>query len=134
MEQDNQLYIAHTRQSDGTQQSLQTHLDEVAEICKALAVKIGMEEAGELIGLLHDFGKYSRDFQNYIRSATGLFDPDHGRRLCRCQSPKRQDRPFHGRRPMDLAGIEKIRSEWPRENMRADFGLVRGVASQRLDR
>lgn len=77
MQQDNRLFIAHTRQSDGEQQTLKTHLDEVAEICAALAGKIGMAEAGELIGLLHDFGKYSRDFQNYIRSATGLFEPDH---------------------------------------------------------
>jgi CRISPR-associated endonuclease/helicase Cas3 len=29
-----------------------------------------------LIGLLHDFGKYSADFQNYIQSATGLLNPD----------------------------------------------------------
>lgn len=28
------------------------------------------------MGLLHDFGKYSTEFQNYIQSATGMLDPD----------------------------------------------------------
>jgi CRISPR-associated endonuclease/helicase Cas3 len=35
-----------------------------------------MRFAGELIGLVHDLGKYSDEFQVYIRSATGLLNPD----------------------------------------------------------
>jgi CRISPR-associated endonuclease/helicase Cas3 len=35
-----------------------------------------MDLAGELIGLLHDLGKYSQEFQAYIQSATGLLNPD----------------------------------------------------------
>jgi CRISPR-associated endonuclease/helicase Cas3 len=31
---------------------------------------------GELIGLLHDIGKYSSEFQTYIRSAAGNINPD----------------------------------------------------------
>jgi len=31
---------------------------------------------GELIGLLHDLGKYSEEFQVYLQSATGLLNPD----------------------------------------------------------
>ena len=31
-----------------------------------------MSEIGELIGLAHDLGKYSEEFQRYIKSATGL--------------------------------------------------------------
>jgi CRISPR-associated endonuclease/helicase Cas3 len=42
----------------------------------AHASKIGLERAGELIGLLHDLGKYSLAFQNYLKSAEGLIDPD----------------------------------------------------------
>ncbi len=38
--------------------------------------KIGLAELGELIGLLHDLGKYSAEFQAYLRSAEGLIDPD----------------------------------------------------------
>jgi len=69
-------FIAHVRAIDKAEQSVASHLLEVAEIAKQLATKINVPEAGELIGLLHDFGKYSQSFQNYIQSGTGLIDPD----------------------------------------------------------
>ncbi len=72
----NPNYIAHVRSTDNSQQTVATHLQEVAKIAKAHATKINAPEAGELIGLLHDFGKYSADFQNYIQSGTGLLNPD----------------------------------------------------------
>lgn len=69
-------YIAHIRKSDQKPQSLQTHLTETAEIAKLLAAKLDLDHAGELLGLMHDFGKYSRKFQKYIHDETGLFNPD----------------------------------------------------------
>ncbi len=69
-------YWAHVRSSDNSVQSLATHLSEVAETSKILATKINIPSAGELIGLLHDFGKYSAAFQTYIRTETGLLEPD----------------------------------------------------------
>jgi CRISPR-associated endonuclease/helicase Cas3 len=74
--QSNTHYVAHVRTSDKNKQTVATHLQEVAEITKKLAAKINVPEAGELIGLLHDFGKYSLQFQNYIKSGTGLINPD----------------------------------------------------------
>ena len=68
-------YIAHVRKADGEPQSLQTHLTETAEIAKLLAAKLDLDQAGELLGLMHDFGKYSQDFQEYIKSVTGI-NPD----------------------------------------------------------
>ncbi|RLD70678.1 MAG: CRISPR-associated helicase/endonuclease Cas3, partial [Bacteroidetes bacterium] len=38
--------------------------------------KLGVENVGELIGLLHDFGKFSTAFQVYLGSATGKINPD----------------------------------------------------------
>ncbi|WP_394752668.1 CRISPR-associated endonuclease Cas3'' [Crenothrix sp.] len=73
----NTSYIAHVRSLDKSEQTVSEHLLEVAEITKSLAVKINVPEAGELIGLLHDFGKYSKSFQDYIKSGTGLFDADN---------------------------------------------------------
>ena len=60
-------YIAHVRKADGQPQSLQTHLTETSEIAKLLAAKLDLDQAGELLGLMHDFGKYSQDFQEYIK-------------------------------------------------------------------
>ncbi len=69
-------HIAHVRQHDQCQQTLVCHLNEVAALSKQFANKINIGVAGELIGLLHDFGKYSAAFQTYILTATGLLEPD----------------------------------------------------------
>lgn len=69
-------YIAHQRKLDGAVQSLESHLIEVSDIAKSLAAKIGLKDQGELIGLLHDLGKYSDEFQTYLKSAVGLIDQD----------------------------------------------------------
>ncbi len=69
-------HIAHVRKGDGATQSLEKHLLGVSEISKALATKIGLKEQGELIGLLHDLGKYSKEFQTYLQSAVGLINQD----------------------------------------------------------
>ena len=69
-------FIAHVRESDKAEQSLADHLIAVAALARRHAAKIGLGEAGELIGLLHDLGKYSAKFQGYLRSATGLIDFD----------------------------------------------------------
>ena len=63
-------YIAHPGQS------LEDHLFGVAAKAQRFAAKIGLAEQGELIGLLHDLGKYSGKFQAYIKSATEMINPD----------------------------------------------------------
>lgn len=69
-------FIAHKRKMDGQCQLLHSHLIEVGDIASNFAKKIGAENAGKLLGLLHDFGKYSKEFQIYIKSATGEINPD----------------------------------------------------------
>lgn len=70
------FYIAHQRQSDGKAQTLDQHLYETASIAARVTSKIGLPEVGEILGLLHDFGKHGLQFQSYIGSATGRVDPD----------------------------------------------------------
>jgi len=55
------FFIAH-KNKDGNEQALIVHLNEVGNIAAQLASKIGVENVGKLIGLLHDFGKFSMDF------------------------------------------------------------------------
>lgn len=59
-------YLAHVGRS-GEVQALSRHLLQVSAISARLAAKIGMEGAGELIGLTHDLGKYSQAFQQYLQ-------------------------------------------------------------------
>ena len=68
--------IAHVRKLDGLQQLLIDHLLETSSISGQLAAKLNLGVVGELLGLMHDFGKYSRKFQKYIHDKTGLFNPD----------------------------------------------------------
>lgn len=69
-------FIAHRREKDGKIQSLAKHLKEVSEYAGEFSSKIGLKEQGKIIGLLHDLGKASNAFDNYIKTATGLNDPD----------------------------------------------------------
>lgn len=72
------VYIAHIRE-DGTVQTLEEHLNGTAKLAKQFAEKIGLASFGELCGLLHDVGKYSRAFQEYIKPSDGkneTVDPD----------------------------------------------------------
>ena len=68
--------IAHVRKLDGLQQLLIDHLLETSTISGQLTAKLNLGFVGELLGLMHDFGKYSRKFQKYIHDETGLFNPD----------------------------------------------------------
>lgn len=69
-------FIAHVREKDAQLQMVEEHLSGVARLARKNAEKLGLEDAGELIGLLHDIGKYGEFFQKYIGSAEGLIDQD----------------------------------------------------------
>ncbi len=79
-------YIAHSGQE------MHEHLEGVAELAKIHAEKIGMGNYGELLGLLHDLGKYSTEFQKYIKDAIEKdipqFDPDEDEEFKNPSGPK----------------------------------------------
>lgn len=56
---------------DGRVQPLLEHLDGVALLAEKFADTFGDSEMGKLIGRYHDIGKYSKEFQNYIRAGGG---------------------------------------------------------------
>ncbi len=70
-------YIAHRREGNGKIQNLSLHLEEVSQKAGEFASKIGLKECGQAIGLLHDLGKASDEFERYIKSAVGLIDSDN---------------------------------------------------------
>jgi|GEM_PF-13513 len=67
--------IAHVRK-DRKEQSLVVHLTETSEWAERFAAKVGLPEIGKIMGLLHDFGKASMKYQNYLRTNEGLISPD----------------------------------------------------------
>ena len=68
-------FVAHVRQNHECQY-LAAHLHGVAKLAAEFAAKFGLASHGELIGLLHDLGKYSAVFQAYIQSAANLLKQD----------------------------------------------------------
>ena len=67
-------YIAHTKDGknytgDDNTQLLKAHLINVAEYAKKFSNSFEAGEIGELIGVLHDLGKYQDDFQRRIRGS-----------------------------------------------------------------
>lgn len=62
-------YIAHIREQDAQEQPLKKHLEETAQLSSKFARAFGASETAYFCGLLHDIGKYSKQFQERIRGA-----------------------------------------------------------------
>ena len=63
-------YFAHTAPVGQPWEQLPKHLGEVAKLCARFAAAFDAKPWGKLAGLWHDLGKYSDDFQQYLRNAT----------------------------------------------------------------
>lgn len=62
-------YIAHIRASDGCKQSVEQHLLGVKALAEEYGAKIGVRHIAGLAGMLHDMGKYTDTFRNYLIQA-----------------------------------------------------------------
>lgn len=60
--------MAHINAEDNREQSLKNHLTEVCKLAEKFASEFGENEVGKIVGLYHDIGKYSCEFQKYIRN------------------------------------------------------------------
>lgn len=72
-------HIAHVRQrEDGSYetQSIEEHCHNVAELARDFTYEdedgMGLKDLAYMAGLLHDFGKYRKDFQRYICISSGI--------------------------------------------------------------
>lgn len=70
--------VAHIK-PDGCSQSLVDHLSGVSSYAAAYGSELGLTNCGRILGLVHDLGKASEQFQSYIRgeSGDGRGDVDH---------------------------------------------------------
>ena len=68
----NQFY-AHTVQGESPEswEPLADHLALVAKYCEEFAAAFGAGQFGRTLGLWHDLGKYSKEFQAYLRRENG---------------------------------------------------------------
>jgi len=66
---ENLFPVAHSK-PPSEWQSLETHLLQVADLAGQHAAAFNAASWGRLIGLWHDLGKFSPDFQKYIRQSS----------------------------------------------------------------
>ena len=64
-------YLAHRDAENGREQLLIEHLHGVSDKAGAFAAEFGEEASGRMVGLYHDIGKYSQEFQAYLRQGGG---------------------------------------------------------------
>lgn len=67
-------FIARYRKSDMKPQCLWEHLESVSDTAGQFAGKVGLEATGSLLGLGHDIGKTSVEFEEYIKFHNGLIE------------------------------------------------------------
>ena len=87
------IFFAKSPDANGHQETVGAHLRKVAELAAVFGAETGQEAAARLAGLWHDFGKYSRDFQEVLLGVR------HG-----------VDHALPGAAFLDLAGGERLRA------------------------
>lgn len=69
------MYRAHIRkdgENEFVNQSVRSHLEKTAEYCNKNLASMGLANCGYFLGIIHDFGKYTAAFDNYLeRSVMG---------------------------------------------------------------
>ena len=60
------LYLAHIRRDESAEQTIRSHLLRVGDLMAMYAAGLGLSSMAQLIGMLHDLGKCTRAFANYL--------------------------------------------------------------------
>ncbi|MBP1971649.1 CRISPR-associated endonuclease/helicase Cas3 [Virgibacillus natechei] len=63
------MLLAHIRQNDFAEQSVQTHIEEVAFLARQYGEFTNLGAHSELAGFLHDMGKFTQHFTTYLKKA-----------------------------------------------------------------
>lgn len=59
-------YFAHIRRDESAEQTIRSHLLRVGDLMAMYAAGLGLSSMAQLIGTLHDLGKCTRAFANYL--------------------------------------------------------------------
>lgn len=78
-------FLAHIR--DDATEPLQAHLEETAVLAGAFASRFKLENTAKLAAKVHDFGKFSKEFQDYLRESAGDTEESDENRSSRSRGP-----------------------------------------------
>ncbi len=68
------IYIARYDKEGQKAQCLWEHLTKVSRLASDFASKVALTNTGALIGIMHDLGKATREFQEYLKYKVGIID------------------------------------------------------------
>ena len=151
------IFLGHLSE-DNREQPLIEHLKNVSKMAGDFASAFNEREMGNLIGLYHDIGKYSEEFQKYIRSGKNRVDHSSAGMKEIFSLKKRElfpaefcvaghhgglpdggnkvDAPdsatLQGRRKKTLCDYSAYREEWVEPTFRAPSSLQKEVTNSRF--
>jgi len=70
-------FLAHTENSQGQEQELKEHLENVAKLSQKFAANLGVPAYGYWVGLWHDLDKFHPEFQDYLEKQAAKRGPNH---------------------------------------------------------
>tara|TARA_R110002072_G_scaffold103114_1_gene226316 strand:+ start:24998 stop:27370 length:2373 start_codon:yes stop_codon:yes gene_type:complete len=75
----NKLFVGHSANGSGagTSEELRLHIQRVVQLAEQFSAPLRLDKAAGIAAVLHDIGKYSYRFQNYIAGQPGAGSPDH---------------------------------------------------------
>lgn len=129
-------YISHKRE-DGVEQTIIDHLMGTAELAAGFASDFDHSEQGFLVGIAHDIGKYSKEFQKRIKDNGPKVDHSTAGAYL-CAKNKQNYAAFciaghHGGLP-DLGGKDDISENTLRARInKANKGMIPDFASWHED-
>lgn len=66
-------YYAKSKNPQGHQEAVKEHLQKAAALARGYGEALGLADVAELEGLVHDFGKYTKSFQDVLKGTrTGV--------------------------------------------------------------
>ncbi|MBR5364659.1 MAG: CRISPR-associated helicase Cas3' [Clostridia bacterium] len=68
------IYYAKSRQKNGKHPTVKEHLEDVRDKAEEYGSEIDLKEEAAIAGLLHDFGKYSTEFQGVLEGTESGID------------------------------------------------------------
>ncbi len=81
MNEEDKKYLAH-RGDNGEEQTIQQHLSGTAHLAGKFAEAFGAQEMGFCEGMLHDIGKYSKEFQERLHGGKKVDHATAGAKVC----------------------------------------------------
>lgn len=82
-------FIAHIREKDKQIQTVEEHLLEVKKLAESYGEKINIKHVTGLAGMLHDLGKYTNGFKEYIIEAVN--NPDSPPKEVKSTTPLQEE-------------------------------------------